>query len=642
MASLIDALMEAQAGMNQQFGQYAQQTQEATKVISDSASSSAQVKTEVEAQKLKDDNAAINVGKVLAKALGADPNAANYRMEKLSATKAQATDEALAATEEYEQLSQVGFLDNPIEWLLAQFQKDSVAEKANAATQTSLLATQEINDINQQIQQGVMTSKIVSETVNEDITAKKLELASAANKQAAEELKLKGINANVDALKAVMSGNQALISAAAHQDSVILQHQSMAQAERHFQANQSMAEKRYKLDVEQFNAAQAQREIANDFKQQSMDFAQTKWDAKQEADANKLILDLEDRAAKADKAGNKAEAKKIRDELTTTKKQLELDKALAVQEGKKDLVARYKQVVASIGAENLIAIPDNIYDAEKVIMEGSKLAKNPQDAYGVAWKAVRDSMASVVQQAKVAPDKHPVVAFGFTPLEAVTNMQVLNPKLEPAQARTAKAVQDKIQQEIQAIKKDDANISNKELKAEVDYRVAKHFTEAMMNPESSDLTKLPKPAELANFATAKKGGKFFSKYLAPKIAEGNLDTSFEEISSLAEKALTSKDVNMNELAKELSGLYSEAITYNNAKQGYSRFGIPMMNSYMIRGIGERELDMTNPTDVKTALIYQITRSGPIGSVLHGIAPSATDWFASKLVESRNPEDATRR
>jgi hypothetical protein len=68
----------------------------------------------------------------------------------------------------------------------------------------------------------------------------------------------------------------------------------------------------------------------------------------------------------------------------------------------------------------------------------------------------------------------------------------------------------------------------------------------------------------------------------------------------------------------------------------------MMNSYMIRGIGERELDMTNPTDVKTALIYQITRSGPIGSVLHGIAPSATDWFASKLVESRNPEDATRR
>jgi hypothetical protein len=214
--------------------------------------------------------------------------------------------------------------------------------------------------------------------------------------------------------------------------------------------------------------------------------------------------------------------------------------------------------------------------------------------------------------------------------------------LEPSQARTAKAIQDRIDYEMQAIKKEDANISMKELKVEADSRVVKHFTEAMMNPESSDLTKLPKPAELANFATAKKGGKFFSKYLAPKIAEGNLDTSFEEISSLAEKALTSKDVNMNELAKELSGLYSEAITYNNAKQGYSRFGIPMMNSYMIRGIGERELDMTNPTDVKTALIYQITRSGPIGSALHGIAPGATDWFASKLVESRNPEDATRR
>lgn len=642
MASLIDALMEAQTGLNNEFANIYKQTTDATASLTSNAEKSAGLKQEIDAQNLKDENNAIQVGKVLARALGADPNASNFRLEKLATTKAQATEEAMAATQEYERLSQTSFLDNPLEWLLNQFQKDSVAEKANAATMTSALATQEMQDINQQIQQGVLTNKIVAETVNEDLTAKKLELSALVSKEAADKLRIDALAKNTDALKAVMAGNNAMMSAAQHQDSVILQQQHMAQAERHFQANQAMAQQRFSLDVAQFEEAKQQREISNDFKQQSMDFAQSKWDAKQEADANKLVLDLEDRLTKAEKSGNKDEAKSLRTQIADAKKQFEFDKALAIRDGKIDAVKRYKDVVAALGAENLIVIPDNIYDAEKVITEGAKLAKNPQDAYGQAWKAVRDSMASVMAQQKVDSSKHPVVAFGFTPLEAVTNMQVLNPKLEPAQARTAKAVQDQIQKEIQQIKKDDPSISQKELKAEVDYRVANHFATNMKDPESSDLTRLPKPAEIANFGVAKKGGKFYSKYIAPKIETGDTDVSFDEISSLATKALLDKSVNMNELASELSSMYSEAITYNNAKQGYSRFGIPMMNRYMVYGIGERELDLTNPTDVKTALIFKSMQSTIGGKFVKGIAPGAFNWLANTVVESANPEDLTRR
>lgn len=634
--------MEAQARINQDFQSIYSQTSEVTKSITDTADKGIAIKQDIERQKMLDDEAAINVGKELAKALGADPNAANYRMKALAEQKAAATDEAIKLTGEYEKLSAVSFLDNPIEWFLNQFQKDAVAEQANAATNKSLLATQELMDINNEIQQGVLTSKIVSETVNQDLTAKKLELSAIANKQAADQLKLDALSKNSDALKAVMTGNNAIMSAAQHQDSVILQQQHMAQAERHFQVSTAMAKDRFNLELEQFEEMKKQREISNDFKQQSMDFAMSKWDAKQEADANKLVLDLEDRMNKAEKAGKKDEAKALRDQLTQAKKEFEMNKAIAIQQGKQDFVARYKQVVSAIGADNMIVIPDNIYDAEKVINDGKKLADNPKDAYGRAWKAVRDSMASVIAQTKVDSSKHPVIALGFTPSEAIGNLQLLNTKLDPAQERTANAVASRIQYEIKQLKTDNPNISDKELRAEVDYRVANHFAEAMKNPESSDLTKLPKPAELANFSVAKKGGKFFTKYIAPKIEEGNTDTSFDEIGALAAKALSNKEVNFNELASELSQMYSEAVAYNNAKQGYSRFGIPMMNKYLIYGAGERVLDLTNPTDIKTALIFKSMQSNPFEKLYRAAAPAVFDWMMERNVNKFNPEDVNRR
>jgi len=633
--------MEAQMNINREFGSIYQQTTEATKAITDSADKGISLKQSIEKQKLLDENQAINVGKVLAAALGADPKASNYRMEQLAKTRTQASNEALAATAEYEQLASTSFLDNPLEWLVNQFQKDAVAEKANAASNRAEMATQEMRGINYDIQQGVLTNKIVSETVNEDLTAKKLELQAISNKQAADQLKLDAIGKNSDALKAVMTGNNAMMSAAQHQESAILQQQQMAQAERHFQVNVAMAKERFNLDKEQFEEVKKQHDISNDFKQQSMEFTQTKWDAKQEDHANKLILDLEDRMSRAEKAGRKEEAAKLKSELVTAKQQFALDKAVAIQQGKQDTVNRYKQVVASISANSIINIPDNIYDAEKVINEGIKLAKNPQDAYGLAWKAVRDSMASVVLQTKADPSKHPVVPFGFVPTDAINALQVLQPKLTPQQERTAIAVANQIKKEEQALKQADPNISAKELRAKVDYNVAQYFADTMKDPESSDLTKLPKPVQLAEFASAKKS-RFFNEYIKPKIEVGDTDTSFEEISKLATKALLDKKMNINELAKDLSQLYSEGLAYNNAVQGYSRFGIPMLNKYMIRGVGERELDMTDPTDVKTALIFQSLQSSIGGGILKGAAPAAFNWLAGKVVDNANPEDATRR
>lgn len=638
MPSMLDALLESQAALTGQFAGLAQQTQQLSQQQVKDSEEFGRLQEQQKAQELQDAQRANEVGQILATSLGANPNAPNFRLTQLGQEKTQASQEAQQLTSRYQELQSTSFLDNPILYIFNQFEADSVAQQANAANLRADNATMEMASINDQVQAGIKTAQAVTKNLSAERMANELKVSAMANTLAVDKLKLEGIKANSDAFKAVAEGNRSLMSAIEHQESIIQRRQEMAQAEAHFQFNKEMAIKHYNLEVDKFNEVKAQHDISNDFTEQRLGLAQASQDHKFEEDANNRILQLEKAAREAEKAGNKVKAQELRSQLGGIKKQLEIDKAIAERDAGQKLVSSYKQAAEVLGIAGQLAIPDDPKLLEKHLQAGLK----SKEADGHLWRLLNNNVTSAIEQQKAQPQNKPIYTFGFRPVDAVQTLEIAKSNLSPERAKFASDVRKNVDVAAQAAMKDDKNIPIEKLKYIANSAVSNRYAAEFSNPEKSEFAKLPKLSEIGvgeAFSTKVRNHPIFQKYFVPAIAEHNIDSSFENVSGFIKKALEDKVVNFNQAVEFGTQLYKESIAYNNAKWGYVSMGIAPQRSYPVLGISDRELNLTDPTDFRTALITQTLATNKLLSF--GLFPNLAKDAIKKQVLKYNPEEATK-
>lgn len=196
-----------------------------------------------------------------ANAAGANLSDTSEVITSLSAAAADAQkrkDEALAAIADKDS---VGFMDNPVQYIVNQFTVNGDISKHNIANQQLESAHNRIMEVNAEAQQSAQTQNMISEPLTAASMAAATRSASVAANVAATNAQIAGLNYNTKGIEFALNAKKEVLALG-------------------FQANNAqMAEKQYQRSLE-----------ALDLQKKEFEFRQKEWKDKEQDKADQQAL----------------------------------------------------------------------------------------------------------------------------------------------------------------------------------------------------------------------------------------------------------------------------------------------------------------------------------------------------------------
>lgn len=147
--------------------------------------------------------------------------------------------------------------------------------------------------------------------------------------------------------------------------------------------------------------------------------------------------------------------------------------------------------------------------------------------------------------------------------------------------------------------------------------VGQQVTTMAANIKPNDHSNIYQAPPLASLASMKsmQDNPLYQSVLKPQIAAGMTETDPVKLLQLTSAAVQAKQINLQDAAAGLAGIFQSAVTMNTATKDYMRFGIAPQTSYIttlpnanesllgsVFGSSSARVDMTNKAAVTTALM----------------------------------------
>lgn len=135
---------------------------------------------------------------------------------------------------EYEQLSQTSFLDNPLSWLMNQFQKDAIAEQVNSLDDSAQQASDALRDIAIQKDTAIKVAHAQASVLTDTAVLAATKRDRAAADAIIAETDAKLMSQNVNDIDHLRQGAYSQIQLAKQEEQMSMERARFAQQQAHF------------------------------------------------------------------------------------------------------------------------------------------------------------------------------------------------------------------------------------------------------------------------------------------------------------------------------------------------------------------------------------------------------------------------
>jgi len=262
-----------------------------------------------------------------------------------------------------------------------------------------------------------------------------------------------------------------------------------------------------------------------------------------------------------------------------------------------------------------------------------------QDKSSVAYKQYQLLTNATLYQESFGNSQG--IPLGYTPIEAISNSGLVDSsKLSQGQ----RVILDILNQAKSNI---ESEVTPGTAKATVDAAInsTANQTWALMlkSPQNYEATRLADLEQLGSLSGVNTT-KLWKNYIFEKHTEGKIKLSDDEMLDLATKAIEDGKLSAREAATELSTIYSLSLAQKRVLYPAGLMGLTPQTSYRynardVSADTTRALDLSNPTDMATALTLRAINSSWIKTI--SAKAGITGWieseFATDLKQQKQAE-----
>jgi len=578
----INSVMTDVGNQQNQLKDIGAKTNDVASMLLEGAPRQEELSKSISTTELKDQQSAELMGQSIGHALGVDKGSASNRLTKLAAIKTQASDAAMGLLDQANQMESTDFFTNPIGYIVNNFAADELKDKAGLNLKKAEIATSEMQSINQQIQNGMETARVLNKTVDDKTIADKVELAGIAAKQASAKMQLDLLGKQADMIKAIQSGDTTMLNAFQHQQSMAMQAQELAMRKEDMKfrrEDKAFEKEKFTYQKEHDTLIQHNWELQYDL-------------AKGKEDRLSAHTALLDSIAEGKYEGKGNEVAGIADS--------------------------YRLAVKAYNSSIQLP-PDN----RALIRMLSNMDKFPKDSD--EFKLYQILTTSVLNgSSEYTP-------YGITPAGSDTAIEIMRPNLSKGESQFRSQVTDVAKGKAAYDPKD----NDGEKRAKFNQTARNVWQQKLTDPDSSDVTRLPQLPVMATWQDLS-NTKLWNLGLKPRLDDGDTDINGKKLVSILAKLLKDKKLSQSDAIAEGIAFIQRSIANNNQQYGYSRQGYAPMQAYPIvlnAANGSRMFNLADPADLTAALVLEGLRSNLItGAAIFGrqALPTGIDFANTPL------------
>jgi len=631
----INSVMTDVGNQQNQLKDIGAKTNDVASMLLEGAPRQEELSKSISTTELKDQQSAELMGQSIGHALGVDKGSASNRLTKLAAIKTQASDAAMGLLDQANQMESTDFFTNPIGYIVNNFAADELKDKAGLNLKKAEIATSEMQSINQQIQNGMETARVLNKTVDDKTIADKVELAGIAAKQVSAKMQLDLLGKQADMIKAIQSGDTTMLSAFQHQQSMAMQAQELVMrredmqfrrvefankkeeqqyqyqrdivADQHWEFGAQLAGKKEgriaEHEAKMETLASGRFELAKDSFENKMIEEELNSARQKEQDAIKLETQSKTAKTQEERLSLAKQAQSLREEALNYKKNADATKIKVKEAAVSGVVGPYRKALKAYNST--LQLPENNDAAIKVLSNLSKMPKDSDEfkLYQIVTTAALNGSSEYLP-------------YGVTPAGGDTAIEIMRPNLSKGESQFRSQVTDVAKGKVAYDPKD--NEGEKRVKFNETARNV--WQQKLTDPDSSDVTRLPQLPVMATWQDLSKT-KLWNLGLKPMLDNGDTDINGKKLVSILTELVTSKKLSQSDAIAEGSAFIQRSIANNNQQYGYSRQGYAPMQAYPIvlnAANGSRMFNLADPADLTAALVLEGLRSNLItGAAIFG-------------------------
>jgi hypothetical protein len=525
-----------------------QQRDISSQVATKAAQDVAQQTAEQQNQQMREQNAAKAEAAQFAAKIGPD-----QLMGHLAQAQAEATELALQQRKQYDKLNAISFFDNPINYLIAQPQKDQIAEQVNSAESTAEFAQHSIGQINTLKSQHMKTALETADVLSTDAMMRQehINMLTAQQKIAEASSKL---------------GTERLT------DIGLLQRGATEQIQiNNAKADQIRASARFAMDKERqdewisekgLREADRQNRIAQlELDKQRIEFMKEKWPIE------KAAAELKYKTEEEKQVGIHIENTL----LNNGTKLLGLPIISSIEDAKHTYSEPQIAIIKMVAARSADLTAQN--NAKGIAGEQLWYGDNPGDVYKNI--ALTGASFKGKPQQKIVDYLHSLYGQGSEELAKSGKASGMN--ATDKEAYRLRYISNHANDTIKLLNSDAENKNVRNLFSDTTIDAVIKSNQQLTNDPIAKLV--------------------FGTMVAGNV--NNQRTEFEPILGQVKALIAEKKLSLADAARVVPMFYKSLAAYNNTLLQFSTFGMGYQEGYKIK-LGSDSLDVSNPTQFTTA------------------------------------------